>query len=96
MPINNTAAHNFSNEPSYNSPFVFGNEAGRGSGYKSPYLGSGGGGAGGRGVDSYGTSHDANNASGVGGPGKAINITGESKYYAAGGGGGGLEWQYVL
>ena len=88
MPINNTAAHNFSNEPSYNSPFVFGNEAGRASGYHSPYLGSGGGGAGGRGVDSYGTSHDANNASGVGGPGKAINITGESKYYAAGGGGG--------
>ena len=62
--------------------------SGRGGG-DIPWLGSGGGGPGVRGTDvnTFGNA-TANNASGVGGTGKLININNSDIYYAGGGGGG--------
>jgi hypothetical protein len=84
--INNIASDSVN--PSYVGGLCFGNEGGRGAG-NSPWLGSGGGGAGTRGTD-VNTLGDpgANNVAGIGGAGKLINITGSDVSYAGGGGGG--------
>ena len=88
--LNNTYSKNTPN-PSYNSTKCFGNEGGVGGG-DNPWLGSGGGGAGEKGVDVYNLgSATGNNTTGKGGNGKMINITGNQIYYAGGGGGG--NWQ---
>jgi hypothetical protein len=85
---NNTYQKNTAQEPSYTNPKCFGNEGGVGGG-DSPWLGSGGGGAGGRGQDVYSSgTATSNNKRGVGGVGKEINITNTAVYYAGGGGGG--------
>ena len=74
--------------PSYIGEQCFGNEGGRGGG-NDPWLGSGGGGAGTRGTDVNTLGNPgANNAAGVGGSGKVINILGTNITYAGGGGGG--------
>jgi len=84
-------SYSLTQSPSYNNNKCFGNEGGVGAG-GSPWLGSGGGGAGSKGTDVnvYWNSGNrtANNTGGIGGYGKEINITGENVYYAAGGGGG--------
>ena len=84
--INNIASDSVN--PSYVGGKCFGNEGGRGGG-DSPWLGSGGGGAGARGTDvnTLGNA-TANNFAGVGGIGLQYSITGSSVYYAGGGGGG--------
>ena len=84
--INNIASDSVN--PSYVGGKCFGNEGGRGGG-DSPWLGSGGGGAGSRGTDvnTLGNA-TANNFAGVGGIGLQYSITGSSVYYAGGGGGG--------
>ena len=84
--INNIASDSVN--PSYVGGKCFGNEGGRGGG-DSPWLGSGGGGAGSRGTDvnTLGIA-TANNFAGVGGIGLQYSITGSSVYYAGGGGGG--------
>ena len=84
--INNIASDSVN--PSYVGGKCFGNEGGRGGG-DSPWLGSGGGGAGSRGADvnTLGNA-TANNFAGVGGNGLQYSITGTSVYYAGGGGGG--------
>ena len=84
--INNIASDSVN--PSYVGGKCFGNEGGRGGG-DSPWLGSGGGGAGSRGADvnTLGNA-TANNFAGVGGIGLQYSITGSSVYYAGGGGGG--------
>ena len=79
--LNNTYSKNTPN-PSYNSTKCFGNEGGVGGG-DNPWLGSGGGGAGEKGVDVYNLgSATGNNTTGKGGNGKMINITGNQIYYA--------------
>jgi len=84
--INNIASDSVN--PSYVGGKCFGNEGGRGGG-DSPWLGSGGGGAGSRGADvnTLGNA-TANNFAGVGGIGLQYSITGTAVYYAGGGGGG--------
>ena len=84
--VNNIASDSVN--PSYVGGKCFGNEGGRGGG-DSPWLGSGGGGAGARGTDvnTLGNA-TANNFAGVGGIGLQYSITGSSVYYAGGGGGG--------
>jgi hypothetical protein len=84
--VNNIASDSVN--PSYVGGKCFGNEGGRGGG-DSPWLGSGGGGAGSRGTDvnTLGNA-TANNFAGVGGIGLQYSITGSSVYYAGGGGGG--------
>ena len=84
--INNVASDSVN--PAYVGGKCFGNEGGRGGG-DSPWLGSGGGGAGARGTDvnTLGNA-TANNFAGVGGIGLQYSITGTSVYYAGGGGGG--------
>jgi hypothetical protein len=84
--INNIASDSVN--PSYVGGKCFGNEGGRGGG-DSPWLGSGGGGAGSRGAD-VNTLGNAttNNFAGVGGIGLQYSITGSNVYYAGGGGGG--------
>jgi len=84
--VNNIASDSVN--PSYVGGKCFGNEGGRGGG-DSPWLGSGGGGAGSRGTDvnTLGNA-TANNFAGVGGIGLQNSITGSAVYYAGGGGGG--------
>jgi alpha-tubulin suppressor-like RCC1 family protein len=78
-------------DPSYNSSVCFGNEGGIGGG-DSPWMGSGGGGAGSRGTDvNNKPGASVNNATGVGGIGKECEITGINTFYAGGGGGGNFD-----
>ena len=87
VPVLNNIESNSIN-PSYDSTVCFGNEGGIGGG-DFPWLGSGGGGAGGRGTDVHNKSEATkNNDCGIGGIGKECNITGTNIFYAGGGGGG--------